>query len=103
MKILEQNISDKGFANKYIDVNSSCNSIIQIQVTQLNEKWAKYFSRHITKEDTWMANKPMKRCSTSLVIREIQFKVMIRYHYTLIKMLRLKRLFMLSVGKHVNS
>lgn len=41
-------------------------------------KWAKYLNKHLTKEDTRMANKQMKRC---LVTREMQIKMMTRYHW----------------------
>ena len=57
--------------------------------------------RHFTKEDIQIAKRHMKRCSTSLINRELQIKTTVRYHLTPVRIAIIKKLKTINAGKGV--
>ena len=86
-KIFANELNNKGSISKIYKQLMQLN----IQKQKPNKKWADYINRHFFKEDIQMTKRHVKRCSVLLIIKEMQIRTTVRYHFTQARMAIIKK------------
>ena len=99
---------EKVVSNEAIDkrlISKICNQLIQLNIRKKQKnslkKWTEDQNTLFSKEDSQIARKYMKKCSTSLIVREMQIKTTMSYQLTPVRMVIFKNLQTVNAGDGV--